>query len=237
MKNPLLSVQMNAEKPIFYRVFYSDTQVDEKTGDPTQTGDSVFDAAVGSKLVTGIFRSEPQIPVASLEEAEKIFIDKILQTDATTWKVLPANNEEEKETYSELALLIFKSSYLIAARTRIGAGNTVLMNKEDVFYLKEAPFNPLVISDNNIINEDTGSWAIEGTLNNSITVYSGPVPRGKIVVLYSGIAASNSSRVPAVYSEYNNQKWLTLIENTPETFGNAMDYISVITIEESKNDN
>lgn len=240
MESPVLGIQLDTEVVQLLRVTYSDPLPAPVV--TVEDGVKVYTAVLEGSPAPGRLQilpttEIPQIAVSSLEEAEDLVVQ--FYTDRTINVVfdpskVAGENVELADKYAALAVLINREANLIAARTRRGAGNVVLLNEEDANYLRIAStsaFSSGPFPDEPVAT--IGRWSQIGTLNSTIKVYAGPVPKGKVVVLYIG----GNSDVPAVYSEHEGQGWLTWALSKSTTMGNAEDFGGIIGIEDNTNGN
>ena len=246
MESPLLGIQLDTEQVDLLRVTYSDPLpapvVTVEDGVKVYTNPMVLEgAAAPSRLQVTPTKVIPQISVSSLEEAEDLFVDFCNQKDSYSVfnpdQVSSINTDTPKaDIYAALIILILRGANLIAARTRRGAGNVVLVNPEDLHYFKEASLSAFSSMNTGFGEtlETIGRWDFVGTINNTLKVYTGPVQKGRVVVLYKGAPLGDT---PAVYSEHEGQGWLTWMQNSTESLGNADDYVHIVTIKDEANGN
>ena len=244
MESPLLGIQLDTELVNMLRVTYSDPLpapiVTEEDGVKVYTAvNAVLEGSPSpNRLQITITNEVPQIAVSSLEEAEDLVVKFYTEQEHTTVfdpSRVSGENVELADAYAALSILINMAANRIAACTRRATGNVVLVNPEDEKYLRLASTS--AFSSGSLPDEPVatiGRWSQIGTLNQTIKVYSGPVPKNKVVVLYIG---SSKEDAPAIYSEYEGQGWLTWALSKSTTMGNAEDFGRVITIEDNTNGN
>lgn len=186
--------------------------------DGTEIKPMTAKVASPSGLSVRIEKIQPEsgIPTTSLEHAEDQLLGKL---DTTEDILLSANKNSPDQAGTAIAISILRSSNQIAARTRRGVGNGVLISPNTYEILnKSNSFIPTSIM------EKIGRWTNVGTINHTINVYVGPVDDNTFTVFYLGAAAEVLDG-PAAVSYANGEMYLNVLENEPCSLGNFQDYI------------
>lgn len=171
---------------------------------------------------------EDAIKVKSIAEAE----DKLLEMAEVQMTFDAAqvcgNPTFVGDVMAALAIQINRCANLIAARTRRGAGTTVLCHPVHVEALRAASTSGFARNADGELKKDkkpkVGRWTFEGTLNGSMKVYShSKMTKDKLVVAYVG---SNAADAPGqLFKDEDGQLYLHILPNTETTLGNVKDYL------------
>lgn len=217
MKSPILGIQHGEHKSSRMRVYYSSNEGTKLPG----------------RLHIKVETFVPDEKVSSLEEAEDKTISLILdKTDLLFDNSKLQGNVTRPDAYVGLMLLLIEASNTISKNTRRGCASFILMNEEDLFVFKramESGFSSWVPVQN---GEIIGRWKYVGKLNTNASICSGPIPRGKIILLYKGQSDLDSL---GIYTENENGKFVTLLDDENNAIG-YRNYVQVIEMKEYLDD-
>lgn len=126
-------------------------------------------------------------------------------------------------------VMVLRQANLIAARTRQGAGNVLLVStKVMTEYLEPALIDNPFVTTTPTVNQHTytSNFQFHGTMNGGISIYSAPfIPDDAAYVLYKHPDATNQINAPAMYFADENKLYIP-----KRSMGTLSDYISVIKI-------
>lgn len=171
------------------------------TGTPTAVV-----AGGGSRLSITILKEEVNATTATatvknLYNAETAFIKEVLSCVNIHAITVPSGDPNLKDV---VAVQVCRQANLIAARTRRGAGNTILVNPAD-----EHTFdNVIVLSTSKIMTHDA-------------------VPQGTYIVMYKGQSEIDGC---AYFVEGGDENYLFMLPNMKTSLGNWTDYIGVVQV-------
>jgi hypothetical protein len=115
---------------------------------------------------------------ASIADAEDEIISKIPPPTSTYH-----HPQESRHVDQVLAILVNRQANLIAARTRLGAGNVLLTGASGLSILQSSTTSAFAHTDGFAI----GRWTEVGVLNSSVRVYLGPhLPNDIVYVIGTG---------------------------------------------------
>jgi hypothetical protein len=167
--------------------------------------------------VDSVAAAEDEIMALALSESKVFDLDQV-----------GTNNDLINDRYAALCIIINRSSNIIAARTRRGAGNVVLVSPKGLDVLAGASTSAFARTSSSIEdNEVFGRWTAVGYINSSMRVFvSDEMDEDTIVVTYAG----NVGDGPGELFKTEDGYALHIRANHSESLGNACDYIQRITL-------
>lgn len=209
---------------------------------------AVHPARVGGRLSVQIMDYTPEgDSYVSFNDAEdKLFAQFIKPNgsgegvfDYQAWGEIDRGSKFVGDWVAALPILINRQANLIAARTRRGAGNAVLMREDDFDRTFGRPdFH--VTSAYKAIEQDKhiGRWRERGTLNSTITLYTtnNPPPSfrsGYVMVGYRGkglIVGHNEYDAGGYIVSALGHHFPVVLPNSESTLGNGEDYFGAVRI-------
>lgn len=126
-----------------------------------------------------------------------------------------------------LAIHVNRASSLIAARTRRGAGNTILIHPDGVARFDEGlSFSPITPRIRLVFGEGIGTpdrWFHAGEFNQTMNIYTcTDLPRDRLFVAYLGNTALDQ---PGYLARDDGKFELILLERNEEFLGSTHDFI------------
>ena len=160
-------------------------------------------------------------PVLDINEAE----DRILALVEPIEHEVEVGEHNEHTVYAGILIQAMRYCNMIAARTRRGSGNVILMGR-DVFAKVEAAYKEIG-SDGYLAGEPelVGRWEKKGVAVGGMTVYVGDaIPADEVFVAYVGPGTAIDGPGGLLKND-EDKLHLFLMDNTTSTVCNATDYV------------
>jgi hypothetical protein len=182
----------------------------------------------GMRLSVTITREEPAPERYPTVEAAE---DRIFADILATVPVSETISTDGIDAQAVNAIRINRAANLIAARTRRGAGNVVLLHADDLslfslFQCKSASFAPAGSA------RTIGRWTEAGSLNNCIAVWTttalpASIARGTAVVCYRGTSETDCA---AFIAEDGDAFGVVIKDASTYRLAASSDYFGVVTL-------
>lgn len=182
----------------------------------------------------------------SIEEAEDYVISRASKTTIAPRNPSTAPPEATfvGDMMANFAILINRQANLIAARSRRGAGNVIMMNPKTVNkYLRNCGMAMAAYVDNcDDPKEKIGRWTRVGCINSSMSIWTGDhLPEDKVIIAYKGPGVDGSAVMVTNYGVKQNQVSLIVpddvlppYEGEGENTTKLEDCITEVTIVEQR---
>jgi hypothetical protein len=190
-------------------------------------------AVQGNKLSVTILKETLETEVSGIDEAEDLFLKKVASWTASATQTfnpdkIRGSGSNENDDFAVLPVLICRQANLIAARTRRGAGNVILVHPTRTRLFEESSS---AAYSRTTPPEILGNWAEVGCINSSISVYtSTKVPENRIIVVYKGPGEIDASAYVSGVLE-TGKYYYGVLENNVSALGNFADYVGFVDLE------
>jgi hypothetical protein len=172
--------------------------------------------------VDSVAAAEDEIMALALAEA------KVFDLDMVGPDKVGHDPARIADHYAALSIMINRSANIIAARTRRGAGNIVLVSPKGLDVLAGASISAFARTSSSVEDSETfGRWTAVGYINSSMRVFvSDEMDADTVIVAYVGTPGDG----PGELFKTDDGYALHIRDNHPDSLGNAHDYIQRITL-------